>query len=163
MYLFVWVCFIPIYIFRHEQSATLQATSILVSSYGIIFCHFLPRGYVVGLLCTGFEGGKLDTTSTYSGVGTEIRRPYLPQGSDTPRSSTSTLDRAIGPSHPNWVRGVLYVAPTSNWLHVLTGAHTVIATIVPRRQQLLSASKAIHKQGWSYNINISTYKSLYVE
>uniref|UniRef100_G3PF77 Olfactory receptor C family, b1 n=1 Tax=Gasterosteus aculeatus aculeatus TaxID=481459 RepID=G3PF77_GASAC len=43
MYLFVWVCFIPVYITNHENAAIVQATAILVSTYGVIFCHFLPK------------------------------------------------------------------------------------------------------------------------
>ncbi|KAM9339639.1 olfactory receptor CB1 [Symphorus nematophorus] len=45
MYLFVWVCFIPVYITNHEESTPVEASAILVSSYGIIFCHFLPKCY----------------------------------------------------------------------------------------------------------------------
>lgn len=44
-YLFVWVCFIPIYITNQEQGTAVQASAILVSNYGIIFCHFLPKCY----------------------------------------------------------------------------------------------------------------------
>ncbi|XP_034554815.1 G-protein coupled receptor family C group 6 member A isoform X2 [Notolabrus celidotus] len=45
MYLFVWVCFIPVYITNNEQATSVQASAILVSTYGIIFCHFLPKCY----------------------------------------------------------------------------------------------------------------------
>ncbi|KAM4633788.1 olfactory receptor CB1 [Polymixia lowei] len=45
MYLFVWVCFIPIYIIKTGEGAFVQASAILVSTYGIIFCHFLPKCY----------------------------------------------------------------------------------------------------------------------
>ncbi|XP_029281762.1 olfactory receptor CB1 [Cottoperca gobio] len=45
MYLFVWVCFIPVYITNNEKGTPVQASAILVSSYGIIFCHFLPTCY----------------------------------------------------------------------------------------------------------------------
>ncbi|XP_056872453.1 G-protein coupled receptor family C group 6 member A [Takifugu flavidus] len=45
MYLFVWVCFIPVYITNHEEGTAVQASAILVSTYGIIFCHFLPKCY----------------------------------------------------------------------------------------------------------------------
>ncbi|XP_034006464.1 G-protein coupled receptor family C group 6 member A isoform X2 [Trematomus bernacchii] len=47
MYLFVWVCFIPVYIMNNESGTTVQASAILVSSYGIIFCHFSPKCYQV--------------------------------------------------------------------------------------------------------------------
>ncbi|XP_034017564.1 G-protein coupled receptor family C group 6 member A [Thalassophryne amazonica] len=45
MYLFVWVCFVPVYITNIEKGSPVQASAILVSSYGIIFCHFLPKCY----------------------------------------------------------------------------------------------------------------------
>lgn len=45
MYLFVWVCFIPVYITNNEEGTAVQASAILVSTYGIIFCHFLPKCY----------------------------------------------------------------------------------------------------------------------
>lgn len=55
MYLFVWVCFVPVYITNHEKGTPVQASAILVSSYGIIFCHFLPKCY------EAFWGSKADT------------------------------------------------------------------------------------------------------
>lgn len=45
IYLFVWVCFIPVYITNSEEGTLVQASAILVSTYGIIFCHFLPKCY----------------------------------------------------------------------------------------------------------------------
>ncbi|TMS12595.1 G-protein coupled receptor family C group 6 member A [Larimichthys crocea] len=45
MYLFVWACFVPVYIINRENATTVQASAILVSSYGVIFCHFLPKCY----------------------------------------------------------------------------------------------------------------------
>ncbi|XP_071399245.1 G-protein coupled receptor family C group 6 member A-like isoform X2 [Centroberyx affinis] len=45
MYLFVWVCFIPIYIIKTGEGSSVQASAILVSSYGVVFCHFLPKCY----------------------------------------------------------------------------------------------------------------------
>ncbi|KAK0140473.1 G-protein coupled receptor family C group 6 member A [Merluccius polli] len=45
MYLFVWVCFTPLYILKTELSSRIQSSAILVSSYGIVFCHFLPKCY----------------------------------------------------------------------------------------------------------------------
>ncbi|KAM9840827.1 olfactory receptor CB1 [Aulostomus maculatus] len=43
MYLFVWVCFVPVYITNKEERTPVHASAILVSSYGIIFCHFIPK------------------------------------------------------------------------------------------------------------------------
>ncbi|RXN06140.1 G- coupled receptor family C group 6 member A-like protein [Labeo rohita] len=49
IHLFVWLCFIPIYIDRNQtdQRHIVQASAILASNYGIIFCHFLPKCYIV--------------------------------------------------------------------------------------------------------------------
>ncbi|XP_031437957.1 G-protein coupled receptor family C group 6 member A-like [Clupea harengus] len=45
IHLFVWLCFIPIYITKNESRPIVQASAILVSNYGIIFCHFIPKCY----------------------------------------------------------------------------------------------------------------------
>ncbi|XP_072546382.1 G-protein coupled receptor family C group 6 member A-like [Salminus brasiliensis] len=46
IYLFVWVCFTPIYAAKIPQRYLIQAAAILVSTYGIIFCHFTPKWYM---------------------------------------------------------------------------------------------------------------------
>ncbi|MCJ8736617.1 hypothetical protein PDJAM_G00014600 [Pangasius djambal] len=46
IYLFVWVCFTPIYVAKFGERYSVQAAAILVSSYGIIFCHFAPKWYM---------------------------------------------------------------------------------------------------------------------
>lgn len=46
IYLFVWVCFTPIYIAKIVERYSIQAAAILVSSFGIIFCHFAPKWYM---------------------------------------------------------------------------------------------------------------------
>lgn len=55
MFLFVWVCFIPVYITNKEEGTAVQASAILVSNYGIIFCHFLTKCY------EALWGSKTDT------------------------------------------------------------------------------------------------------
>ncbi|TRY86618.1 hypothetical protein DNTS_018593 [Danionella cerebrum] len=49
IHLFVWLCFIPIYLDRKqtEQRHIVQASAILASNYGVIFCHFVPKCYLV--------------------------------------------------------------------------------------------------------------------
>ncbi|XP_071378745.1 G-protein coupled receptor family C group 6 member A-like [Centroberyx affinis] len=49
IYLFVWICFIPIYVTKIQQRSVVQASAIVVCNFGIIFCHFLPKCYM--LLC----------------------------------------------------------------------------------------------------------------
>lgn len=46
IYLFVWVCFTPIYVARIVERYSIQAAAILVSSFGVIFCHFAPKWYM---------------------------------------------------------------------------------------------------------------------
>ncbi|KAL4648964.1 G-protein coupled receptor family C group 6 member A-like [Arapaima gigas] len=47
IFLFVWVCFIPVYVTISHVHAGVEAAAILVSSYGIIFCHFVPNLYII--------------------------------------------------------------------------------------------------------------------
>nr|XP_023648589.1 G-protein coupled receptor family C group 6 member A-like [Paramormyrops kingsleyae] len=47
IYLFVWVCFIPIYVTKNQQRSAVQASAIVVSNHGIIFCHFFPKCYMI--------------------------------------------------------------------------------------------------------------------
>ncbi|CAL8285741.1 unnamed protein product [Lota lota] len=49
IHLFVWVCFIPIYVTKIQQRPAVQASAIVVSNFGIIFCHFFPKCYM--MLC----------------------------------------------------------------------------------------------------------------
>lgn len=46
IYLFVWVCFTPVYIAKVNECYSIQAAAILVSCYGVIFCHFVPKWYM---------------------------------------------------------------------------------------------------------------------
>ncbi|KAL2081906.1 hypothetical protein ACEWY4_021724 [Coilia grayii] len=45
IHLFAWLCFVPIYITKSESRPITQASAILVSNYGIIFCLLLPKCY----------------------------------------------------------------------------------------------------------------------
>uniref|UniRef100_A0A8C9R798 Olfactory receptor C family, b1 n=1 Tax=Scleropages formosus TaxID=113540 RepID=A0A8C9R798_SCLFO len=47
IFLFVWVCFIPVYVTVSHERAGVEAAAILVSTYGIIFCHFVPNLYII--------------------------------------------------------------------------------------------------------------------
>ncbi|XP_070782144.1 olfactory receptor CB1 [Enoplosus armatus] len=105
MYLFVWVCFIPVYITNNEEGTPVQASAILVSSYGIIFCHFLPKCY------EAFWGSKAYTLERILRRWRVISSPNLDSeseidipGMNTPPSksdrfsisSTSTILRSSG-------------------------------------------------------------------
>ncbi|XP_076834027.1 G-protein coupled receptor family C group 6 member A-like isoform X2 [Brachyhypopomus gauderio] len=48
IHLVVWIIFIPIYIQEYEiYERVIEASSILVSSYGILGCHFAPKCYIM--------------------------------------------------------------------------------------------------------------------
>ncbi|XP_066559144.1 olfactory receptor CB1 [Amia ocellicauda] len=47
VYLFVWVCFIPVYVTKSQQRSAVQASAILASSYGVLCCHLLPKCYFI--------------------------------------------------------------------------------------------------------------------
>lgn len=86
MYLFVWCCYISVYILKRDPSATVQASAILVSSYGIIFCHFLPKCYEALWRANG------DTVE-------RILRKWrmLSDGSGTSRSTCATSPAPVDP------------------------------------------------------------------
>lgn len=44
-HLFAWLCFIPLFITQKEQRPIIQLSAIMVSNYGVIFCHFTPKWY----------------------------------------------------------------------------------------------------------------------
>ncbi|CAJ1077536.1 G-protein coupled receptor family C group 6 member A isoform X1 [Xyrichtys novacula] len=90
MYLFVWVCFIPVYITNSEQGTSVQASAILVSTYGIIFCHFLPKCYEAlwkaeadavekilrkwGVISSPDQNSNTETDKDVAGVNTVFQR-----------------------------------------------------------------------------------------
>lgn len=43
IHLFAWLCFIPVFITQHELRPIIQISAIMVSNYGVIFCHFTPK------------------------------------------------------------------------------------------------------------------------
>ncbi|XP_035851124.1 G-protein coupled receptor family C group 6 member A [Sander lucioperca] len=126
MYLFVWVCFIPVYITNSENGTPVQASAILVSSYGIIFCHFLPKCY------EALWGSKTDTMEKILRKWHVIRSPNLDSvteididipGKNTYSqksdrfsiSSTSTILRSSGtPSEISHTDSVLDIMDMSN-------------------------------------------------
>ncbi|XP_034169726.2 G-protein coupled receptor family C group 6 member A-like [Pangasianodon hypophthalmus] len=44
-HLFAWLCFIPLFVTQNEQRPIIQLSAIMVSTYGVIFCHFTPKWY----------------------------------------------------------------------------------------------------------------------
>ncbi|KAI5090907.1 G-protein coupled receptor family C group 6 member A-like precursor [Silurus meridionalis] len=47
IHLFAWFCFIPVFITQHELRPIIQISAIMVSNYGVIFCHFTPKWFII--------------------------------------------------------------------------------------------------------------------
>lgn len=47
IHLFAWLCFIPVFITEHELRPITQISAIMVSNYGVIFCHFTPKWFKI--------------------------------------------------------------------------------------------------------------------
>uniref|UniRef100_A0A6Q2Z5M6 G-protein coupled receptor family C group 6 member A n=1 Tax=Esox lucius TaxID=8010 RepID=A0A6Q2Z5M6_ESOLU len=95
IYIFVWVCFIPIYITKLQQRSGVQAAAIVVSNFGIIFCHFIPKCYMI--LC---KNKKDITTQAYK----DRVRIYSIQSTNSELNNVS-LDSGEGTMESdNWVR-----------------------------------------------------------
>ncbi|XP_030626663.1 G-protein coupled receptor family C group 6 member A-like [Chanos chanos] len=76
IHLFVWLCFIPIFITQPGQQSIVQVSAILVSNYGIVFCHFIPKCYEV--LSENRRRGQNNETTTEQSVappGTQDSEP----------------------------------------------------------------------------------------
>ncbi|XP_030626662.1 olfactory receptor CB1 [Chanos chanos] len=88
IHLFVWLCFIPIYITQREQQSIVQVSAILVSNYGIVFCHFIPKCYEVlsenRKKEDNSEGGNNETTTEES-----VAPPETPDSGFSPGNEPS--------------------------------------------------------------------------
>ncbi|KAI4896674.1 hypothetical protein NFI96_006448 [Prochilodus magdalenae] len=47
IHLFAWFCFIPVFITQNELRPIVQISAIMVSNYGVIFCHFAPKWFKI--------------------------------------------------------------------------------------------------------------------
>ncbi|KAL6486742.1 hypothetical protein MHYP_G00061340, partial [Metynnis hypsauchen] len=47
IHLFAWLCFIPVFITQYESRPIVQISGIMVSNYGVIFCHFAPKWFKI--------------------------------------------------------------------------------------------------------------------
>ncbi|KAL6486738.1 hypothetical protein MHYP_G00061300 [Metynnis hypsauchen] len=47
IHLFAWLCFIPVFISQYESRPIVQISGIMVSNYGVIFCHFAPKWFKI--------------------------------------------------------------------------------------------------------------------
>ncbi|XP_036418143.1 G-protein coupled receptor family C group 6 member A-like [Colossoma macropomum] len=47
IHLFAWFCFIPVFITQYDSRPIVQISAIMVSSYGVIFCHLAPKWFKI--------------------------------------------------------------------------------------------------------------------
>uniref|UniRef100_A0A3B4DS00 Olfactory receptor C family, b1 n=1 Tax=Pygocentrus nattereri TaxID=42514 RepID=A0A3B4DS00_PYGNA len=47
IHLFAWLCFIPVFITQYDSRPIVQISGIMVSNYGVIFCHFTPKWFKI--------------------------------------------------------------------------------------------------------------------
>ncbi|XP_072532646.1 G-protein coupled receptor family C group 6 member A-like [Salminus brasiliensis] len=88
IHLFAWLCFIPVFITQEELRPIVQISAIMVSSYGVIFCHFTPKWYKI-------LSEKADTRKTAKSLGS------LPtDGQDSGVVSRRSLESISLPSQP---------------------------------------------------------------
>ncbi|XP_056446953.1 G-protein coupled receptor family C group 6 member A-like isoform X2 [Gadus chalcogrammus] len=121
IYLFVWVCFIPIYVTKIQQRPAVQASAIVVSNFGIIFCHFFPKCYM--MLCKkkhdtdrrsylktvhNFSISTISNELSYtpdSGHGSDVENSFeksfyiTDAGASTPKSSRASAMTMKAESH----------------------------------------------------------------
>ncbi|KAL7888614.1 hypothetical protein AOLI_G00035880 [Acnodon oligacanthus] len=88
IHLFAWLCFIPVFITQYESRPIVQISAIMVSNYGVIFCHFAPKWFKI--LPEKAETLKtvkprVDSLTTDSGISSNITSgsresiPSIPQ------------------------------------------------------------------------------------
>nr|XP_055042483.1 G-protein coupled receptor family C group 6 member A-like [Misgurnus anguillicaudatus] len=96
IHLFVWLCFIPIYINKNqtEQKHIVQASAVLASSYGIILCHFVPKCFIVLWDLSGnSNSSRMGRSSRQNGRHTKTADTVLrEQGPIAPTSGIITHD-----------------------------------------------------------------------
>lgn len=117
IYLISWVIFIPVYVTtKGKYLAAVEMVVILISNYGILCCHFLPKCYIIifkkqhntkdAFLQNVYEYSQKSTSSlsisTHVGMGEKsnsqvhtlsrlsIHLPSSPGGSSTETVSTDT-------------------------------------------------------------------------
>ncbi|XP_072532700.1 G-protein coupled receptor family C group 6 member A-like [Salminus brasiliensis] len=102
IHLFAWLCFIPVFITQEELRPIVQISAIMVSSYGVIFCHFTPKWYKI-------LSEKADTRKTAKSLGS------LPtNGQDSGIVSRRSLESISSPSQPQ-ARFSFAESNTSDW------------------------------------------------
>lgn len=104
IYLFVWVCFIPIYATKIPEHYSIQAAAILVSAYGVIFCHFTPKWYMA--LCK-----KKDEVTMEAYIAQACTRTSL--------DSTLSASSGIG---SNWSKSGLSISPSQTSMNSNTSS-----------------------------------------
>ncbi|XP_053489612.1 G-protein coupled receptor family C group 6 member A [Ictalurus furcatus] len=127
IYLFVWVCFTPIYVARIVERYSIQAAAILVSSYGIIFCHFAPKWYMA--LCK-----KKDEVTMEA---------YIAQACNSRPSIASILTTSSGVGSLNSETGLHFSASQISMNSNDTGNDYTISTACTLHANKFSSSQQI--------------------
>lgn len=127
IYLFVWVCFTPIYVARIVERYSIQAAAVLVSSYGIIFCHFAPKWYMA--LCK-----KKDEVTMEA---------YIAQACNSRPSIASILTTSSGVESLNSETGLHFSASQISMNSNDTGNDYTISTACALHANKFSSSQQI--------------------
>lgn len=83
IHLFAWLCFIPVFITQHELRPIIQISAIMVSNYGVMFCHFTPKWFKI-------ISGKMEHKNALKVRGSQSRETFF-------HSSTSSASFGCSP------------------------------------------------------------------
>ncbi|XP_062857624.1 G-protein coupled receptor family C group 6 member A-like [Trichomycterus rosablanca] len=96
-HLFVWLCSIPLFITQTDQRTLIQVSAMMVSNYGVIVCHVLPKWHKI--ISKKIDDAKpkpehdMSETSEDSGLSPEEELPSPSASSQTQLWSEDFNDR----------------------------------------------------------------------
>lgn len=147
IHLFAWLCFVPVYITKSESRPIAQASAMLVSNYGVIFCLLLPKCYqaIWGKHTTGQMKSRLhalsdfrNRTSVHSDQSSRDEEPTSPPNTDSETDSGLNMrqDFQISTSYQSGLQS----AEDPNSVLLLQGPTTSDRLGTTVRQRLRSQS-----------------------
>ncbi|KAL7871373.1 hypothetical protein SRHO_G00063560 [Serrasalmus rhombeus] len=112
IHLFAWLCFIPIFITQYESRPIVQISGIMVSNYGVIFCHFAPKWFKI------LSEKTLETVKTpVAPLSNDSDSGVISNFTSGSRESTHSIPRSrfsIAESEPsNWDISSLHLSEAS--------------------------------------------------
>uniref|UniRef100_A0A3B4C459 Olfactory receptor C family, b1 n=1 Tax=Pygocentrus nattereri TaxID=42514 RepID=A0A3B4C459_PYGNA len=112
IHLFAWLCFIPVFITQYESRPIVQISGIMVSNYGVIFCHFAPKWFKI------LSEKTLETEKTpVAPLTNDSDSGVISNFTSGSRESTHSLSRSrfsIAESEPsNWDISSLHLSEVS--------------------------------------------------